>query len=216
MNNLFLYQQELGPMQNYIYFIGDKDTKEVAIIDPAWDVNWIRDFLESNGLILKALFITHGHKDHTNGIVSILKYHDIPVYVSKHEAEFYKPISENLKEVSDNYKVTLGEISVNFLHTPGHTPGSQCFMVENYLIAGDTLFLDGCGRCDLPGGNAEIMYETIHKKLMQLPHNTIIYPGHNYHILESDTLENQKKTNKYMKCEHLQSFLKLRMPMLYN
>ena len=210
-HKLFLKQIELGPVKNYIYFIGDAQTKEIAVVDPAWEVDTIFDIVEQEELKIKALFITHGHKDHTNGIDEMLKKCDIPVYVSKHEASVYKPVSENIKEVDQNFELLLGNINIRFLHTPGHTPGSQCFLVDDKLIAGDTLFLDGCGRCDLPGGDPEEMYRTIYNKLMKLSEDTIIYPGHNYHHLNKDSLKEQIKTNPYMNCDGIHSFLKERM-----
>ena len=208
---LYLKQVELGPMKNYIYFVGDAQSKEVAVVDPAWEVESIFKIIQEEELTLKALFITHGHPDHTNGIDGMLAKYDIPVYVSKHEAAFYKPICENIREVDQNDEALIGNTRIRFLHTPGHTPGSQCFLVENKLVAGDTLFLDGCGRCDLPGGDPEEMYRTIYNKLMKLPKNTIIYPGHNYHHLKQDTLENQIKTNPYMNCSDMENFLQTRM-----
>ena len=149
---LLIEQFELGPMANYIYFIGDKETKEIVVVDPAWDVNFIRDKAQEAGLTIKGALITHGHPDHTNGINKLLETHDIPVYVSKEEASFYKPIGENIIEVDATFNLDVGNVHIDFLHTPGHTPGSQCFLVNGNLVAGDTLFLDGCGRCDLPGG----------------------------------------------------------------
>ncbi len=208
---LCIKQIELGPMQNFIYFLINKQTSEAVIVDPAWDVIRIKKILEENGLILKALLITHVHADHTNGIESILESYDIPVYVSKYEAEFYDKISENIVGVGVDFNLSLKNIEIEFLHTPGHTPGSQCFLVQGNLIAGDTLFLNGCGRCDLPGGNADAMYDTIYKKLMKLPEDTIIYPGHNYHTLKKDSLEQQKKNNPYMQFSNLHEFVRYRM-----
>jgi hydroxyacylglutathione hydrolase len=208
---LYLRQFELGPMENYVYFIGSNINKELYIVDPAWEVDSIRKFAEDEGYSIKAALITHGHPDHTNGINELLSTHDIPIYVSQEEAWFYKPIGENIIEVKDDHQVEIGGIKIEFLHTPGHTPGSQCFLVDGKLVAGDTLFLDGCGRCDLPGGNAEIMYETIHNKLMKLPKSTVIYPGHNYHHLKHDTLEAQMQSNPYMACTNLQEFLSARL-----
>lgn len=198
-------------MENYVYFIGDKNTKEIVVVDPAWDVDFIRKKAKEEGLTIKAALITHGHPDHTNGINELLRTHDIPVYVSEHEAFFYKPIGENIEEVKPNHVLEIGDVKIEFMHTPGHTPGSQCFLVNGNLVSGDTLFLDGCGRCDLPGGDAETMYETIQNKLMKLPDSTIIYPGHNYHHLKCDELANQKKTNPYMQCGNLHQFVNMRL-----
>lgn len=210
VKSLIIEQMEIGPMQNYIYFIGNSRSKEVVVVDPAWDVDEICKQANKRNYKIKGALITHGHPDHTNGIEALLKKFDIPIYVSKHEAYYYKPIGENIKEVGDDYSLELGEIKINFLHTPGHTPGSQCFLCHGNLISGDTLFLDGCGRCDLPGGNAEIMFDSIEKKLLKLPDATVIYPGHNYHRLACDTLENQKQTNPYLDCDNLHSFVKKR------
>ncbi len=213
MNEALVIEQfELGPMENYIYFIGNKDTKELVVVDPAWDVDFIRDKAERAGYNIKAALITHGHADHTNGIEKLLDTHDIPVYVSRDEAEFYKPVGNNIKDVDPGFNLSLGSVSIDFLHTPGHTPGSQCFLTHGNLVAGDTLFLDGCGRCDMPGGDAELMFDTIHHRLMKLPDSTIIYPGHNYHHKCCDKLEHQKKTNPYMQADNLKSFIAKRMP----
>ena len=210
-SSLLIKQLELGPMENYIYFIGDKKTKDIVVVDPAWDVDFIREEAQREGLNIKAALITHGHADHTNGINELLKTHDIPIYVSRDEASFYKPIGENIKDVAPGDVIDIGSVKVNCLHTPGHTPGSQCFLCEGNLISGDTLFLDGCGRCDMPGGDAEVMFDSIANVLLKLPESTIIYPGHNYHHLHSDSLENQKKTNPYLQFDNLHRFINKRM-----
>jgi hydroxyacylglutathione hydrolase len=210
-SKLLLKQLELGPMNNYIYLIGDKDTKEVVVVDPAWDLDYIRDFAKQEGLNIKAALITHGHPDHTNGINELLRTHDIPIYVSKDEAFFYKPIGENIKDMAHGDSIEIGNVHIDFIHTPGHTPGSQCFLCDGNLISGDTLFLDGCGRCDLPGGDAETMFDSIAHRLMTLPNSTIIYPGHNYHHLHCDSLEQQKLTNPYLQADNLKSFVNKRM-----
>ena len=208
---LVIKQMEIGPMQNYVYLIANNRTKEAAVVDPAWDVDQIRSEAKRSGYQITSALITHGQADHTNGIEELLKSHDIPIYVSEHEASFYKPIGENIRDVKPNDQLELGEIKIDFLHTPGHTPGSQCFVCHGNLVSGDTLFLDGCGRCDMPGGDAEVMYDSIANKLMKLPNSTIIYPGHNYHHLHHDTLENQKRTNPYMQAETLSRFISKRL-----
>lgn len=229
---LEIKQLELGPMENYIYIVANKDTKEAVVVDPAWDITKIESELKKENYTLQAALITHGHADHTNGIEELLKIHDIPIYVSEHEASFYKPIGENIKEVKKNHQLILGNansnIEINFVHTPGHTPGSQCFFIntkrkefkandqinffsEHLLVSGDTLFLDGCGRCDMPGGDVEEMYNTIANILMQMPDDTVIFPGHNYHHYCCDSLKNQKKSNPYMQYENLKGFINKRL-----
>lgn len=229
---LEIKQLELGPMDNYIYVISNKFTKDCVVIDPAWDVEAIENEITGNGLKLKAALITHGHPDHTNGIEALLKNNDIPIMVSEHEASFYKPIGENIREVKASDTIDIGDtdnkLEISFVHTPGHTPGSQCFFIntakrsysaanninfesQNILVSGDTLFLDGCGRCDLPGGDAEVLFDTIANTLLKLPEDTVIFPGHNYHHYCCDTLENQKKTNPYLQFDNLKSFIGRRL-----
>lgn len=211
MSQLLLQQMQVGPMANYIYFVGDNKSREVAVIDPAWDVSFLKRKAQEANLKLVAALVTHMHPDHNNGLGALLSSDDIPVYVSEIEAPFYRPIKDNIKPVKSGDKLKLGEVELSFMHTPGHTPGSQCFWVNGNLISGDTLFIDGCGRCDLPGGDAETMYDTLYNRLMKLPDNTIIYPGHNYHAKSHDTLAGQKKTNPYLQCQNLKEFLEERM-----
>ena len=216
MSSVLIDQNEIGPMQNFIYFVGDKNSKEVLIVDPAWDIPSIITKTSDSGFLIKGILITHGHFDHTNGVEEILKKFDIPVYVNEKEMDFFKFNwgKENVKKVSSGDRLKIGNIEVQFIHTPGHTPGSQCFLVQNNLVSGDTLFIDACGRCDLPGGNVEEMFDTIYNKLMKMPDNTVIFPGHNYANITHDLLKNQKKTNPYMQYDNLMSFVGKRVPKL--
>ncbi len=216
MSNLILKQMEVGPMENFIYFIGDKSTNEVVVVDPAWDANFLIEEAKRENLNIKAALVTHGHFDHTNGIEDLLKHLDIPVYINKHEVDFFKFKwgKENVKKTDSEDKIKIGNIEIQFIHTPGHTPGSHCFLVNNNLVSGDTLFINGCGRCDLPGGSVEQMFDTIYNKLMKMDNNTIIFPGHNYADKKSDLLLNQKETNPFMQYDNLMSFIGKRLPNL--
>ena len=219
MNNFILHQMEIGPMENFVYFIGDKDTGDVVVIDPAWDAKFLLEEAKKNNLKINAILITHGHFDHTNGVEDLLKALDIPVYINEHEADFFNQYeikwgAENVKETKSGDRLKIGSIEIEFVHTPGHTPGSQCFLIHNHLVSGDTLFINGCGRCDLPGGNVEQMFDTIYNKLMRMPDDTLIFPGHNYADKKSDELKNQKKTNPYMQYDNLMAFVGKRLPKL--
>lgn len=216
MKNLILQQMQVGPMENFIYFIGDKDTNEVVVIDPAWDVDFLINTAKKENLNIKGILVTHGHFDHTNGVELLLQRNDIPVYISKSEAEFFKFNwgKENVKQVEHGDKLQIGNIEIQFIHTPGHTPGSQCFLVNDNLVSGDTLFINGCGRCDLPGGDVDQMFDTIYNKLMKMSDDTIIFPGHNYAEKKHDTLASQKITNPYMQYNNLKAFVKRRLPSL--
>lgn len=210
-SHLILEQMEVGPMKNFIYFLGDKSAGEIAVVDPAWDVEYLRARARKRGYTITHIFLTHGHPDHVNGLDDLLSTHDVPVYISENEAPFYTPRCKNLIKVSDRQKLKVGSIAFECIFTPGHTPGCQCFKSGDALIAGDTLFIDGCGRCDLPGGAPEMMYRSLRDVIMKLPDSTIIYPGHNYGDAPFATLAEQKKTNPYLQSESLQTFLHQRM-----
>ena len=208
---LILKQMELGPLQNFLYFIGDKETGEVAVVDPAWNIDYLCEEARSNSYQIKAVFLTHGHPDHVNGLEEILSRFDIPAYISKHEADFFKPKHKNIIEIEDGEILKIGHVDFNTILTPGHSPGCQCFKFENVLICGDAVFIDGCGRCDLPGGDAKVMYNSLYNIIKKLPDDTILFTGHNYGPVPYATLSEQKITNPYLMCTSQKEFLQQRM-----
>ncbi len=209
--NMILHQMELGPLQNFLYFIGDAESQEIAVIDPAWDVEYLCDQADSKGYKIKYVFLTHGHPDHVNGLDDMLKRYDVPAYISKHEAPFYMPKHKNIIEVENGEILKVGNIEFECILMPGHTPGCQSFKHQDVLITGDAIFIDGCGRCDLPGGDPAVMYDTLYDIVMKLPDSTLLYPGHNYGPTPFDTLGHQKITNHYLLCSSKEEFLETRM-----
>ncbi len=203
-------QIEIGPMENFIYFIGELSTKKVAVIDPAWDINFIKQHAAGKGFTITHLLLTHGHFDHINAIDGF-QQGNLQVVVSKHEPKISSPPDLNLVKVDNGDIINIGNIALKCIHTPGHSCGSQCFKYKDILLTGDTLFIDGCGRCDLPGGNAESMFESLNTRIRPLPDSTIIFPGHDYGNERSATLAAQKKTNPYLTAETLNDFLHKRM-----
>ena len=212
--HLILKQFEIGPLQNFLYFLGDKRTNEIAVVDPAWDVDFLCDEAKKNGYKITNVFLTHAHPDHVNGLEAILSRHDVPAYLSKNEFPLFKPKHPNIVETKDYQKLKVGQIEFECIFTPGHSSGCQCFKHDNVLIAGDTIFIDGCGRCDLPGSDPKAMYRSLYDVVMKLPDNTLIYPGHNYGPTPFATLASQKKTNPYLQCSNLQEFLEERMGLI--
>ena len=211
MSSFIIRQKEMGPMENFVYLIGDKETKQAAIVDPGWDADGIIKMAEDEGYKITDILVSHFHFDHTNALAPLLKKIDVKVHLNKAEVPYLKVGEGNLHAVESGDILTLGKTNIRFIHTPGHTPGSQCFHVDDNLISGDTLFINGCGRCDLPGSNPEQMYESLHTKLMKLKDETILYPGHNYAATPTSTIAEEKKNNPYMIRESLQDFLRLRM-----
>ena len=179
-------------MVNFVYLIGDTQTRECIIVDPAYAVNEIAEIVEADDMNLVGALGTHYHPDHVGGkmmgwniegISSLLERNEIPIHIQKSEMEWVTKTtgvsSTHLTAHEGGDVVQVGEIAITLLHTPGHTPGSQCFLVDGKLVSGDTLFLEGCGRTDLPGSNPEDMYDSLNM-LATLPNDTIVYPGHRY------------------------------------
>jgi glyoxylase-like metal-dependent hydrolase (beta-lactamase superfamily II) len=217
-DELIIEQIQVGPMQNFAYIVGSRSSREVAVVDPAWDIAGLLDVINERGYELVAALVTHYHPDHcggsfgnnnVNGVAELLETNPVRIYTNKVEAEGLKKvtgISDNdMKKVESGDKLKIGNIEVEFLHTPGHTPGSQCFMVKQTLVSGDTLFIDGCGRVDLPGSSSEDMFHSL-QKLATLPDDTLLLPGHNYGQVPSATLEETKRINTYMRINDLETW----------
>jgi hydroxyacylglutathione hydrolase len=215
--SLYFKQIEIGPMQNYVYLIGSAETREAAVVDAAWDIDEILRIAAQDEMEITHALVTHTHPDHVGGgfagmeiagATELLEKCKAKVVVHKAEAEFIKGLSSSDMIKTDNGdKVDVGGLEIQLMHTPGHTPGSQCFLVDNRVISGDTLFVDACGRVDFPGGNPEQMYYSLTQKLMALPDDMILFPGHNYAPLKHATMGEQKKTNRYLKFSSLKQFL---------
>lgn len=194
-------------MQNYIYFIGCDETRQAAVVDPAWDTNLILQEAEHNDLKIIMVLLTHGHADHVEGAGRIADALNIPVIISTDESPFYIPECQNLQKVHDRDRIPIGRIDVECLSTPGHSSGGLCFHCGDILLTGDTLFINGCGRCDLPGGDVEAMYHSLYDVLLKLPDSTQIYPGHRYGPWPSSTLKKQRASNPYLTCRTKDEFL---------
>ncbi len=198
-------------MVNFVYLIGDNVTRECVIVDPAYAVDELINIASTDEMNVVGALATHYHADHVggsmmgwniDGISSLLTKIDVPIHVQELEAEWVKRTTgvsdDHLHRHQPGDTVKVGEIEICLVHTPGHTPGSQCFLVENCLIAGDTLFLEGCGRTDLPGSNPEQMYDSL-QTLSVLPDQTIVYPGHRYSDPSSRMLDEVRLTNYVFK-----------------
>ena len=196
-------------MQNFIYLIGDPETREAAVVDPGWEVPSILRAVERDGYRLTKAFVTHHHFDHVMGLGELLTATDLPVYVHRDDAPLLKVSRSSLKPVAGGETVQVGQISLTLLHTPGHTPGSQCLLVNGHLLSGDTLFIRACGRCDLPGGDATLLYESLTKRLKSLNDATVLCPGHNYADVPTSSIGEEKRTNPFLRIPSVEEFLRL-------
>jgi len=212
---IYLKQTELGPMQNFVYLLGDPVARQCVVVDPAWEIETIVETAQQDDMTIVGALITHTHPDHVGGhlfgmdipgVEDLLEKVKAKVYVHKAEREFLKGFGSDLVKVDANDTLQVGRLTITFVHTPGHTPGSQCFLVEDRLISGDTLFIGSCGRTDLPGSDPTEMYYSLTQRLFKLPDETILFPGHNYGG-SSSTLGDEKRSNPFMRFTSLGDFL---------
>ncbi|MET0146583.1 MAG: MBL fold metallo-hydrolase [Ilumatobacteraceae bacterium] len=192
--------QMASQMVNFAYAIGDRGTGECVLVDPAYAVDDLVDAVEADGMVLAGVLATHYHSDHVGGsimghsiegVANLLERVSCPVHVQRAEAPWVARgtgVAESELAVHDpGDVVVIGDIEIELVHTPGHTPGSQCFLVDGRLVSGDTLFLEGCGRTDLPGSDAGQMYDSL-QRLATLPPDTIVFPGHRYSMPSSASM----------------------------
>ena len=222
MTERFYFRQLLGgldfavgdpvaeQMVNFAYALGDRETGEALLVDPAYRPDELVDLVESDGLHVVGVLATHYHADHVGGnlaaqhqvagIVELLERTDVPVHVQADEAEWVMKRtgvgSDALSLHDSGDQVSVGDFDVTLIHTPGHTPGSQCLLVEGRLISGDTLFLDGCGRTDLPGSDPEEMYRTLTQRLADVSDDTVLFPGHLYSADPSAPMGDVRRHNR--------------------
>jgi glyoxylase-like metal-dependent hydrolase (beta-lactamase superfamily II) len=194
-------------MVNFVYAVGDRETGECLLIDPAYAVDDLLAIVQADGMTVSGVLATHYHPDHVGGsmmghtiegVAGLLERVGCPVHVQQAEVPWVARTTglgeSELVAHDPGDRVAVGSVEVELVHTPGHTPGSQCFLVDGRLVSGDTLFLDGCGRTDLPGSDVGLMYESL-QRLATLPDDTIVFPGHRYSMPSSATMTSIREQN---------------------
>ena len=200
---------------NYIWLV--HDGRHALVVDPG-DATPVEEALREHGLVLGAILVTHHHPDHVGGtmmgftlkgLAELLERETVPVHVNIHEAKWVSRVTDiplsDLTPHRHGDKVAVGDLEIELLHTPGHTPGSQCFLLDGRLVAGDTLFLDGCGRTDFPGGDVDDMYRSL-QQLATLSGDPTVFPGHWYSEQPSAPLEDVKRTNYVYRASNLEQW----------
>jgi glyoxylase-like metal-dependent hydrolase (beta-lactamase superfamily II) len=201
-------------MKNFVYLLGAPGGAEAAVVDPAWDAAAILAAAAEAGRTLTAIFLSHHHGDHTNAVLPLLERLDLPVHAQAEEADFAdlrKQFAGALRPVGPGEVVEVGGARVTCIHTPGHTPGSQCLLCEGHLLSGDTVFVDACGRCDLPGGDPAQMFDSLHRVLGALDGGTVVLPGHDYGEVPVSSLERERSHNPYFQLSQPGPFVAHRM-----
>ncbi len=219
-------------MVNFVYAIGDRATGECVLVDPAYAVEELLGVVAADGMRCSGVLATHYHPDHVGGsmmgfsiegVAALLEHHDCPVHVQRAEAPWVTRTTgveaAQLVQHDPGDEVLVGDVRITLVHTPGHTPGSQCFLVhapptasapggQGRLVSGDTLFLEGCGRTDLPGSDPEQMYHSL-RRLAELPAETIVYPGHRYSVPSSATMDAIVSSNYVFKPPTEEAWLRM-------
>ena len=193
MSKLRVVQMAIGPMMNFSYLICDEAASVCAAIDPGWEAEKFSDAAQSLGAKIDKVLLTHTHFDHSNALSKLAGPSNLPVFVHREE-QGALPQGVLGKPTEEGTVIPLGELQVRCLHTPGHTPGSQCFLVEGAIFTGDTLFVEGCGRVDLPGSDPQKMLHSL-KRLAALDPATVVYPGHDYGSAPTSTIGDELRCN---------------------
>ncbi|PXY35593.1 MBL fold metallo-hydrolase [Prauserella flavalba] len=205
-------------MRNFAYLIGDRETGEAVVVDPAYAIDDLLGVLAADGMRLTGVLATHHHPDHVGGdlmgfslpgLAELLAKEQVPVHVSGAESEWVRRTTgvsgTDLVAHDHDDQVDVGAIGIRLLHTPGHTPGSQCFLVGGRLVAGDTLFLEGCGRTDFPGGDSDAMFRSL-QWLAGLSGDPVVYPGHLYSAEPSAPLSDVRRDNFVFRASSLEQW----------
>ena len=195
-------------MVNFAYAIGDRESGEALLVDPAYAVGDLLQLLAADGMRCVGVLGTHYHADHVGGdlagwriegVAALLDQVQVPVHVQRTELPWVARgtgvTAEHFVAHDGGEIVAVGAVPVQLVHTPGHTPGSQCFLADGMLVSGDTLFLQGCGRTDLPGSDPAAMYESLTTRLARVPDDTVVYPGHLYAPDPSASMGETRRTN---------------------
>lgn len=195
-------------LDNFCYIIYCDESKKAAVVDPGFEITQTLQFLKKNNLHTEYIIFTHYHGDHTGDIEILQKVLPAQLVASEKDGDSIGAPMD--RYISHDDQLNVGKVVLKFLVAPGHTPGGLLIIVDDtYLLTGDTLFIGDCGRTDLPGGNINEMFATLHDTILSLPDHLVVYPGHDYGDLSSDTLGNQKRTNKTLLAKTLKEFMKI-------
>ena len=202
-NSLYIRQLQLGPMDNFVYLVGAHGSRETAIVDAAWDVDAALAAAEEDGRTVTHALVSHHHHDHVNGLMPLLGKASVRVYAHGADLPRLAPeLQREVKPLSSGEVIEVGPLRIRALHTPGHTPGSTCYLLDAHggepgaLFAGDTVFVNGCGRCDMDGGDPAQMFESL-KSISRLPADVRLYPGHDYGDVPASNIAREREHNPY-------------------
>lgn len=195
---LNIHMLTLGLYQTNCYIVHNEGSGKCLVIDPGYEANTILNRTALLGLEIEAILLTHGHFDHVGAVRQIAADTDCKVYLQESELGLPAAMTDGPLYYTDLYPesgvLTIADMDIKIIKTPGHTPGSVCLLIGDVMFSGDTLFAGSMGRCDFPGSNIFDMRKSL-KKLCNLAGDYRVFPGH----AESSTLEHERKTNPYLR-----------------
>ncbi len=209
---MILEQWKVGFMDVFCYLIGCEETGECLVIDPAGDEDRVVNRISERGLHLESIVNTHGHPDHTCGNARVKELTGARIVMHPlDDRMFNSPEGRQMarqwgfadsppadEHAEDGDVIRVGNVSLEVIHTPGHSPGGICLLAEGNLFTGDTLFVGGIGRTDLPGASVNQFMDSIRKRLLTLPGETVVWPGHDYGMRPSSTIDEERRSNPWL------------------
>ncbi|QNU67917.1 MBL fold metallo-hydrolase [Ruminiclostridium herbifermentans] len=197
-------------MINYSYIVVDNESKKAIVVDPAWEIDKIINKLNEENAMLTTILLTHSHEDHTNLANALVKRYNANVYMSEKEINYYGFRCGNLHGLNDFDEIYVNKTKVSCILTAGHTAGGMCYLLENCIFTGDTLFSEGCGLCYGNGASAENMYDSIQKLKSLLAGDILIFPGHSYGVEPGKPFGYLGFINAYLSFDNKKKFVEFR------
>jgi hydroxyacylglutathione hydrolase len=208
-------QVEVGLVQNLCAILYCPDTREAAVVDPAWEVDRLLREAGRLGVRITTILVTHTHHDHIEGVAEMVAHTGAVTWVHPHEADRVRAQARPLQPVQpiqlvhDRQDIAIGRCGVRALETFGHSAGGTSYLADGYVVTGDVLFVRGVGRTDFPGGDTAALWHSL-QRLLALPEETRVYPGHDYGPTPTSTLGAESQHNPYLRCRTLDEFRLLR------
>lgn len=204
-----VFQIEVGLLQNFCEILYCPETKDAAVVDPAWEVDTLLREAKKLGVTITKVLITHTHNDHIEGVDEMVAQTHATVVIHPNEERALSETAQPRIQVRDRLDIAIGNRGVRALETFGHTVGGTCYLADGYVVTGDVLFVGGCGRTDFTGGDTAAMWHSL-QRLAALPEETRVYPGHNYGATPTSTISQELAENRFLLCKSYEDFRAIR------